>query len=250
MKECISQKFNDAMESRDNSKSTGHIIESDIENNSYLHSLDELNSINKNHINIVELGMGYGAPSLTLSGLIDNSDMFPNIKSYKVLGIEGENNHYKWSEKCVSEQIKGKYNIINGAVTTFDGEIEFIQGNSADNYGQSIGIGERVKCFRLETLLNLNDIDIIDILHMDIQDEEINVIKDSIHLFNKINFMYIATHSKEIHNDILGILRESNLFNILFNVPIYETTFIPGFGTIEPYEYMDGLIFCKNKNLI
>lgn len=250
LKECISQTFNDAMDSRNNSQSNGHIIESDIENNSYLHALESLNYVNKNHINIVELGMGYAAPSLTLSGLIDNTNMFPNIKTYKVLGIEGEKNHFKWSEKCISEQIKGEYKIINGAITTFDGEVGFMQGNSADNYGQAIGSGESVKSFRLETLLNSNNIEVVDILHMDIQGEEINVIKDSVNLFSKINFMYIGTHSKEIHKNILEVLDESNKFDILFNVPIHETTYIPEFGTIEPYEYMDGLIFCQNKNII
>lgn len=252
LKECQSTLFYDTIDivGRQESIASGFIDEGHLENQAYLHSLDVLNSLQKNAYNFVELGTGYGAPSLAFAGFIDNTDMFSNIKNYNIIGIEGERNHYEWTKRILTEQIKGNVKIVNGAVTTYDGYINFQQGNSANDYGQSIGSGESVECYRLDTLLKQNNISTVDFLHIDIQGEELNVINDSIHLFNKINFMYIGTHSSHIHYSILNILNQSNIFNIIFNMPINETTEFPEYGIVKPYPYMDGLIFCQNKNLI
>jgi FkbM family methyltransferase len=252
LKECLSEKFYQAIniDGINQSVLDGYIHEGHIESNAYLYLLERLDSLKKNVYNMVELGTGYGAPSLAFAGFVDNSDIFPNIKNYNILGIEGEKNHYKWTKQILSEQIKGNVNIINGAVTNYDGYINFLQGNSSDNYGQAInGSGESVECFRLETLLNNNNVSFVDFLHMDIQGEEVNVFQDSVHLLSKINFMHIGTHSHERHNDILKIINESNLFNIIFNIPYGEIVDVPGFGVIKPHPCADGVIFCENKNI-
>lgn len=70
-------------------------------------------------------------------------------------------------------------------------------------------------------ILNENKIEMIDILHMDIQGSELNFIKhlDKIGLLkNNINQLVIGTHSSEIHDTLLDILK-SNEFEIFDNIP-------------------------------
>lgn len=80
-----------------------------------------------------------------------------------------------------------------------------------------------------------NKLDIIDLLHMDIQGSELSLIKDLIEYINnrKILNIIIATHSHQIHQEIVNILNSSR-FNILIN---------EGYGTIGG----DGYIYAKIK---
>jgi FkbM family methyltransferase len=82
---------------------------------------------------------------------------------------------------------------------------------SSDQRGVDIDIKE---------IFNENKIDVVDILHMDIQGSELAFIKhlNEINLLNKFDQLVIGTHSNEIHNKILDILK-SNSFEIFDNIP-------------------------------
>ena len=80
-----------------------------------------------------------------------------------------------------------------------------------NEYGLDLDISE---------ILNENKIEIIDILHMDIQGSELKFIKhlDEIGLLNNVSQLVIGTHSIEIHNALLDILKVNN-FEIFDDVP-------------------------------
>lgn len=80
-----------------------------------------------------------------------------------------------------------------------------------------------------------NKLDIIDLLHMDIQGSELSLIKDLIEYINnrKILNIIIATHSHQIHQEITNILNTSN----------YEIIINEDYGSLGG----DGYIYAKIK---
>lgn len=224
----------------------------DIEDHIYLNMLEGLNSLNKEKINIIELGIGYAEPSLILAGLIDNTDLFPNIKEYYVLGADADINHYRWSLRQLKEQIKGKCDVIHSAISNYDGLIQFPQDSGNNEYGNYVGTGEEIRCSRLSTLLKEHKIDTIDILHIDIQAQELNLILDSLDLLDKINYIYIGTHTPQIHDELISIISSTGKHNIILDIPHFSKKYIDNFGTYTTEEgtWFDGIIFCELKNLI
>lgn len=223
----------------------------DIEDQIYLNMLEGLNSLSKKKINILELGIGCAEPSLTLAGLIDNTPLFPNIKEYYILGVDADKNHCDWSLRELKDQIKGKCDILHAALSNYDGLIKFPQNGGNNEYGNYVGTGDEVRCIRLNTLVKEYNINIIDILHIDIQEQELNLIKDSLNLLNRINYMYIGTHTPEVHQQLISLLQDSNLYDIVLDIPHHSEKFIPDFGMYVTSlgSFFDGVIFCKLKHL-
>ena len=92
--------------------------------------------------------------------------------------------------------------------------------------------GEHLK---IKQLLQNHNIDILDILHMDIQGSEVSVLQEMCDddLFDRVRYGFISVHHN--HNDCITILNKQNL-EYLYNSP--DTG---GCG--------DGLIVYQNKNL-
>lgn len=78
-----------------------------------------------------------------------------------------------------------------------------------------------------------NELDLIDLLHMDIQGSELLFIKDIIEYLNskKILNIIIATHSEQIHQEIVKVLNDNS-----YKIEINE-----GYGTIGG----DGYIYAR-----
>lgn len=86
-------------------------------------------------------------------------------------------------------------------------------------------------------IYNKEKLDVIDLLHMDIQGSELKLmyyISDML-ISGKVINLFIATHSDNIHSEIVDILRSNN-YNILINEP---------FGAIGG----DGLLYAKKNKL-
>ncbi len=103
-------------------------------------------------------------------------------------------------------------------------------------------VGEKSEYFNGNRKICIDDfiiekqIDYIDILHSDIQGFEFDMLrgcKNSIEK-NLINYMFISTHSNEVHYKCIEFLKESN-FEILKSIDISNT------------HSEDGLIVAKNK---
>jgi hypothetical protein len=152
----------------------------------------------------------------------------------------------------LKEQIKGSCDVVHSAISNYDGLIKFPQDGGNNEYGHYVGTGEEIKCSRLSTLLKEYKIDTIDILHVDIQEQELNLISDSLNLLDKINYMYIGTHTPQIHNELISIISKAGHHDIILDVPHFSEKYIDNFGTYvtECGSFFDGIIFCKLKNII
>jgi len=140
--------------------------------------------------------------------------------------------------KC--EQIKSNLpaaKVYNG----YAGEWDTTDG---DYINISSGTGlEKIKKYSLKEIINDNDINVYDILHVDIQGGERGLIEELMedNLYRKFNNFFISTHDDIIpgtHNFILEKLRGKNDIEILIDEPLANT----GYG------YGDGFIFCTYKN--
>jgi len=105
------------------------------------------------------------------------------------------------------------------------------------NLSRGYGI-ERIKKYSLKEIINDNDINVYDILHVDIQGGERGLIEELMedNLYRKFNNFFISTHDLIIpgtHNFILEKLRGKNDIEITVNTPVDE-----GYG------FGDGFIFC------
>lgn len=89
----------------------------------------------------------------------------------------------------------------------------------------------------IEDFVIKNNIEFIDILHSDIQGYELEMLKGADKLLNlhKIGYLFISTHSNEIHFKCVEMLKNKN-YIILTNINLNETFAI------------DGLIVAKSKS--
>tara|TARA_R110002020_G_scaffold36323_8_gene109008 strand:+ start:752 stop:1444 length:693 start_codon:yes stop_codon:yes gene_type:complete len=116
------------------------------------------------------------------------------------------------------------------------GEWDTTDGDYVD-FSSGYGI-ERIKKYSLKEIINDNDINVYDILHVDIQGGERGLIEELMedNLYRKFNNFFISTHDHIIpgtHNFILEKLRGKNDIEITVNTPVDE-----GYG------FGDGFIFC------
>jgi len=76
----------------------------------------------------------------------------------------------------------------------------------------------------LDDIIKSNYIDFVDILHSDIQGFEYDMLQGAINSFNekKIGYVFISTHSNEVHNNCLSFLNGFN-FIVLANADIDHT---------------------------
>ena len=82
---------------------------------------------------------------------------------------------------------------------------------------------------------------------MDIQGEELKVLANSTELLkNKVVRMQIATHSVEIHEAVVELLRENN-FELVFNYGWREVANVEYWG---PIEFRDGSLSVINPRLM
>ena len=116
---------------------------------------------------------------------------------------------------------------------------KFIQAFS----GKSSSFTGAIPFLSIDDILKSNYIDFVDILHSDIQGFEFDMLQGAINSFNdkKIGYVFISTHSNEVHNNCLSFLNGFN-FIILANADKDHTFSVDGlivarapyYGGIEP----------------
>lgn len=89
--------------------------------------------------------------------------------------------------------------------------------------------------YTINDLITIWNLDYIDILHSDIQGYELDMLKgiDEKFLQERVRYIFISTHTNEIHDQCVNFLLNKN-FIIIANANLYES-----------YSY-DGLIVCRN----
>lgn len=99
----------------------------------------------------------------------------------------------------------------------------------------STAVESRGKQLKIKQLLQNHNIDILDILHMDIQGSEVSVLQEMCDddLFDRVRYGFVSIHDN--HDDCIKILDKQNL-EYLYNSP-------------DTGGYGDGLIVYQNKDL-
>ena len=159
-------------------------------------------------------------------------------------------NYYKGNRESLNiclEPVPHKCQSIKNnlpAAKVYSGYVGEWDTTDGDYIDISSGEGiEKIKKYSLKEIINDNDINVYDILHVDIQGGERGLIEELMedNLYRKFNNFFISTHDGIIpgtHNFILEKLRGKNDIEILIDEPLENT----GYG------YGDGFIFCTYKN--
>lgn len=127
-----------------------------------------------------------------------------------------------------------KFNIVSGKAN--------FRLNNSDGYffnyfiDATPGYIDNLRKITLEEFVYENGIEFIDILHSDIQGYEVGMLKGAIELLekSKIGYLFISTHSNELHNECLAIINK------------YEYEIICHSDLDDSYS-LDGLIVAKSK---
>lgn len=175
----------------------------------------------------VEIGAGW-APWITAAGVIARSQ---GSKKISLVGVEAssrrfplmcrhlETNDLRPPGTSVEDaQHRNVFSrLFNGAVWTHDGEIWFPESDVADmgaaattsndatDYRGTKADNKSIPCRKLETLLQ--DLDIVDFMHIDIQGAELELLQDQIDwVTSNVRTMMIATHSRPIEGKLIELL--------------------------------------------
>ena len=146
-----------------------------------------------------------------------------------------------WRERLNSiSNITYLQRIITSSKQDFLTYYESSHGPQAGSLVKSVNsISEhKVKTIRLNEIIDEYFTDKIDLLSMDIEGEEINILRDNIDkVSKKVKSIHIHTHSRKIEADLIQLLQKND----------YELIFLFPFPK-KPIFYKDGIQFWYNKN--
>ena len=187
--------------------------------NCLLSVIDDISKRGKTHINLIELGAGWGETCLALAGVIDFKLIPHNIKTYNYLAVEAEP-HYAWLVREHFRVNQLPINLLEVAISNKVGWARFNQYTSTNNsFGEGITFGNfagsrlktlalasyhlmkyktvKVKTFTVDSIVK----DHIDIIQCDVQGVEDRVIKGAMKSIIKGNIDYwlIGTHHKNLN---------------------------------------------------
>jgi FkbM family methyltransferase len=172
-----------------------------------------------------ELGAGWG-PWMAYTAKACKTLGFSQIN---IIGIEGEENKIPLIKEHLfvngfrqdNDELSQNYNnvyssIIHGVITDDDKDIDFPVVDTYD-YGASMLKMKKdrnhkkisIRGYSLKTLLN--DFEIVDFIHIDIQGHEVDVIKSAISILKqKVRYICIGTHSHKIEGDLIDLMFEND----------------------------------------
>ena len=131
MKKCHSQeKWDDMKNQRHLTHKNQQITLGELQRDCFLSTLID---INKENVNFMEHGSGWGRLCLTFAGLVDNNVFEIIPKTYFCLAVEAEPTHYKWNKEHFDKyNING--NVIFAAVSNQNGSAYFNVGSHPQEY--------------------------------------------------------------------------------------------------------------------
>ncbi|MDP8207388.1 MAG: FkbM family methyltransferase [Candidatus Electryonea clarkiae] len=203
------------------------------------------------HINMFELGSGRAPWCLTLAGAVRFGFTNPSPTSCRVLALEGEPTHFRWSSEHLYQQNVPAV-VVHGAIASKPGTARFISlGDPADWMGQSISSKEgtiEVYTFTIDQLMDAHGFDHLHLVHMDVQGQELEALKGARKALeeNTIEHFVIGTHSIEIEEELKRILSPTH--ELVVELPQNSTTRIPGIAKLFR-STGDGVYVWRSKKL-
>ena len=241
----------------------GELDESSFEQDCFLSVLAD---ITRQHVNMFELGAGWGEWCLALAGVIDHNIIPVAPTSYHCLAVEGEPTHYRWTKEHFEVQnIKGT--VVHGAVSNKNGVCRFNTYAGPDScYGEAINSftnirklanarnllvrlmnrTTKVQMYTVDDLIETYNFDHVDIIHMDVQRAEYEVALGAVNSIKNdlIDYMIIGTHHRKL-NDMLRQLL-SPKFDLIIDLYPNSVGKVNGFA---PIRCGDGIQLYKRTNM-
>lgn len=250
-------------ERRQATQAEGEIYERDFERDCFLSVLAD---IRNKHVNLFELGAGWGEWCLALAGVIDFKVIPVVPTSYHCLAVEGEPTHYQWlKEHLESQNINGV--AVHGAVSDKNGTCRFSVDTAPDDcYGQAIISHSdltvrntiwylyhyffrrtaKIPMYTVDRIIQTYGFEHVDIIDMDVQGAEYKVVSGAAESIKNdlIDYFLIGTHDRKF-NDALRLLL-SPKFNLIIDIYPNSVGIVDGFA---PIRCQDGIQLYKRKNM-
>jgi hypothetical protein len=114
--------------------------------------VEDISKRRKQHINLIELGAGWGENCMALAGIVDFKLILHNIKSYSYLAVEAEPYYYELIEKhFVMNDLPIK--ILHAAVSDKMGSCRYNRFTSPNSYyGQGMTFNGNFSGSKLKTM--------------------------------------------------------------------------------------------------
>ena len=258
--EEMRQKFSEQIKS---TCAKGELNESQFERDCFL---SVLANIEKEHVNMFEIGAGWGEWCLALAGVIDHKVIPIKPVSYRCLAVEGEPTHYQWLKKHFEiHDINGI--AVHGAVSDKNGICHFNTSAPPDVwYGQAITYHKlstkeiirylrsfvlkkatiKVPMYTLDYLKEAYEFDHIDIVDIDVEGAEFDVMQGATNSIKDdlIDYLLIGTHEKKLNDKLRQLL--SPKFDLVVDIYPNSVGIVDGF---PPVKCQDGIQLYKRKNI-
>jgi hypothetical protein len=209
-----------------------------------------------------ELGAGW-EPWMSIAGTVAKRK---GIRTINLIGVEGVHSKISFIKKHLTEnglrpdteEMKTHFNNVNtiiydGVINTSGNDAEFPDA-SHDAYGASLV--EQAGNWKTTIVkgYSLSDISsefhYIDFIHIDIQGYEKELISKNVDfLKEKVRFLFIGTHSREIESNLFNILYENN-FRLVREQPCRVSWPEQKPNSFLNLTYKDGGQFWVNKSII
>jgi FkbM family methyltransferase len=229
--------------------------------------LSILADIKRKHVNMLEVGTGWGHWCLALASVIDNRIIPVTPASYRCLAIEAEPTHYQWAkEHFKAQNIDGT--VIHAAVSNKNDRCRFSVYHAPDScYGQAISFPIssqgfestimslfslisaktiNIPMYTVDHLIQTYKFDHVDIIDMDVQGAEYKVMLGAAESIKNdlIDYLKIGTHHRKLNDTLRELL--SPKFDLI--IDIYPNSVAPVNG-FAPIRCQDGIQLYKRKLL-
>ena len=231
--------------------------------------LSVLADIKRKHINMFELGAGWGEWCLALAGVIDYKLVPITPASYACLAVEGEPTHCQWAREHFEAQ-NINATVVQGAISDKNGKCWFDISPKPDSwYGQSItfntkfhrfpilktlwGLSElvrkrtaRIPMYTIDYLMEAYKFDHIDLIDMDVQGAEYKVMLGATESIRNglIDYLLVGTHSRDLNEALRQLLTPK--FDSIIDIYPNSVGVVDGFA---PVKCQDGIQLWKRKNM-
>jgi FkbM family methyltransferase len=160
---------------------------------------------------MVELGAGYGPWLVAASRAVSRRGGGVS----RLVGVEMDAQHVRWMEQHFRNNglDPAAHRLVHGAVSDRDGEAGYLpEPESRLRYGQRLLAGAAgrgaVRVPRVDVRRVLGPEPRIDLVHVDVQGEELRVLRRAVDLLDeRVRRLLVATHSRALHRRARGLLR-------------------------------------------